>query len=82
MIRILYFGRLREDLAMREETLDWQEGDSEALIARLRSRGPEWAEALAPGRVFRVVVDRVMVRGAQPVPDGAEVGILPPVTGG
>ena len=57
MIRILYFGVLRD-------------------------RGPQWAEALAPGQVFRMAVNRQMAYGEVPVPDGAEVGILPPVTGG
>ena len=38
--------------------------------------------ALAPGKVFRLVVNQQIVRGDTAIPDGAEVGILPPVTGG
>lgn len=82
MIRILYFGFLREALGRDSETLAWDGGDSDALLALLRARGDDWAFALAPDKVFRVVVDREVRRGVVAIPDGAEVGILPPVTGG
>lgn len=82
MIKILYFGVLRETLGRDAEDLAWQGGDSAALLETLRARGDDWAQALAPGKVFRVVVDRKVVRGVVDIPDGAEVGILPPVTGG
>ena len=82
MITVLYFGYLREALGRNQEALEWTGDDSEALLDLLRARGPDWAEALAPGQVFRVVVDRQVTRGVVKIPDGAEVGILPPVTGG
>lgn len=82
MIRILYFGVLRDRLGRDSEELEWQGGNTEDLLAHLRQRGPQWAEALAPAQVFRVVVNRQMAYDSVPVPDGAEVGILPPVTGG
>ncbi|SCK23610.1 MoaD/ThiS family protein [Vogesella sp. LIG4] len=81
-IRILYFGRLKDALGRGEETLDWAGGDTAALLAALRGRGADWAEALAAGKVFRLVVNQQVVRGEVMIPDGAEVGILPPVTGG
>ncbi len=82
MIRILYFGFLREALGRDSETIAWDGGDSDALLALLRARGDDWASALASDKVFRVVVDREVRRGVVAIPDGAEVGILPPVTGG
>lgn len=83
MIRILYFGALRERLGTEAEELAWTSGcTSDTLLAQLRSRDEHWAEVLAPGQVFRVAVNRQIVHGDTPVPDGAEVGILPPVTGG
>ncbi|MCP9760962.1 MoaD/ThiS family protein [Aquitalea sp. S1-19] len=82
MIRILYFGFLREALGRDEESLDWAGGTSEDLLSLLRARGDDWAAALAPDKVFRVVVDREIKRGVAEIADGAEVGILPPVTGG
>ncbi|MCP9761173.1 MoaD/ThiS family protein [Aquitalea sp. S1-19] len=57
-------------------------GTSEDLLSLLRARGDDWAAALAPDKVFRVVVDREIKRGVAEIADGAEVGILPPVTGG
>ena len=82
MIRILYFGMLRDKLGRDQEQLEWQGGSTEQLLAQLRSRDAQWAEALAPGQVFRVAVNRQMAYEDMPIPDGAEVGILPPVTGG
>ncbi|MGL6070744.1 MoaD/ThiS family protein [Craterilacuibacter sp.] len=82
MIKILYFGFLREALGRDEEMLPWADGNSENLLTLLRARGDDWAAALAPGKVFRVVVDREIRHGTVEIPDGAEVGILPPVTGG
>ena len=79
MIRILYFGALRERLGTEAEELAWTAG---CTSDTLRSRDEHWAEVLAPGQVFRVAVNRQIVHGDTPVPDGAEVGILPPVTGG
>jgi sulfur-carrier protein len=82
MIRVLYFGVLKEHLGCAEESLAWSGGHTGDLLALLRARGADWAEALAPGKVFRLVVDQQIVRGDAPIADGAEVGILPPVTGG
>ena len=82
MIRILYFGMLRDKLGRDQEQLEWQGGSTSELLAQLRSRDTQWAEALAPGQVFRVAVNRQMAYEDMPSPDGAEVGILPPVTGG
>lgn len=80
-ISILYFGRLKDVLGRDGETLAFH-GSGDALLTLLRARGDDWAEALAPGKVFRLVVNQQIVRGDAIISDGAEVGILPPVTGG
>lgn len=82
MIRVLYFGVLRDRLGRDSEELPWNGGTTADLLQHLRARDAQWAAALAPGQVFRLVVDRQMVYGDVAVPAGAEVGILPPVTGG
>lgn len=82
MIRILYFGVLRDRLGRDSEELEWAGGSTTDLLALLRTRDAHWAATLAPGQVFRLAVNREMAYGDVPVPDGAEVGILPPVTGG
>ena len=82
MIRVLYFGVLKDVLGLEQESLPWNGGTTADLLALLRGRGDDWAAALAPGKVFRLVVDQTIVRGDAGIADGAEVGILPPVTGG
>jgi molybdopterin synthase sulfur carrier subunit len=82
MIRVLYFGVLKETLGLEQEELEWSQGTTAGLLTLLSARGEIWAEALAPGKVFRLVVNQQMVRGDVAISDGAEVGILPPVTGG
>jgi molybdopterin converting factor small subunit len=81
-IRVLYFGRLKDMAGCSEEQLPWQGGSTGTLLAQLRARGDSWAQALAEGQVFRLVVNQQIVRGDADIPPGAEVGILPPVTGG
>lgn len=82
MIKILYFGKLREALQCDEETLEWSGQDTESLLTFLRSRDQNWAEALSENNIFRVVVNQQIIESALPIPEGAEVAILPPVTGG
>ena len=81
-IRILYFGRLKDALGCGEETLAWSAGSTATLLTQLRQRDDTWAAALAADKVFRLVINQQVVRGEVDIPDGAEVGILPPVTGG
>ncbi len=82
MIHILYFGLLRDRLGRDREDFPWQGGTTEDLLQQLRARNGDWAEALAPEQVFRLAVNRQMAHETVEIPDGAEVGILPPVTGG
>lgn len=82
MITILYFGVLKQKLAAEKEQIEWQGGTGRELVAFLRTRGGVWADALDGSRVFRIAVDKRIAGWDEPVPDGAEVGLLPPVTGG
>jgi molybdopterin converting factor subunit 1 len=81
-LRILYFARLRERLGLAEETLDFTGTTAADLVAALQARGGAWAEELAAGRAFRVAVNQDIVVLDTALPDGAEVAIFPPVTGG
>ena len=81
-VNIVYFGHLHDTLGCREEQIAWTGGDSSALLALLRARGGVWAQALQPDKIFRVAVNHVLYTEPVLIPDGAEVGILPPVTGG
>lgn len=82
MIKVLYFGVLREQFQRDEELIEWSSGDSQMLLTLLRSRGPDWVNALSDNNIFRVVVNHQIAEGVVPIADGSEVALLPPVTGG
>ncbi|MFD1260482.1 molybdopterin converting factor subunit 1 [Entomomonas asaccharolytica] len=83
MIKIRYFGSLKETLNTTEEQLDWQKGlTTDKLLQELRQRDATWAEALAEKNVFRLVVNQQVVYQPVAIKEGDEVAVLPPVTGG
>ena len=79
-IRVLYFAILREKLRRDEEGLELPGaptiGDALEAIA---ARNPEIA-ALLPQ--VQTAVNRSMAPAAQPLRDGDELALLPPVAGG
>lgn len=82
MITILYFGVLKQRLGVAQEQMAWGGGTGRELLHLLQRRGGAWAEALEEDRIFRLAVDKQIVGWDVRIPDGAEVGLLPPVTGG
>ncbi len=83
MIKIRYFGSLKETLNTTEEQLDWQPAlSTDKLLQRLRERSETWREALAENNVFRLVVNQQVIYQPVMINEGDEVAILPPVTGG
>lgn len=83
MIKIRYFGSLKETLNTTEEQLDWKKGlTTDKLLQDLRQRNDAWAEALAEKNVFRLVVNQQVVYQPVAIKEGDEVAVLPPVTGG
>lgn len=82
MISVVYFARLKEVFALTEETLTSTPATVADLIVLLSARGGVWAEELAGGKVFRVAINHEMAYLSDVIPDGAEVAIFPPVTGG
>ena len=82
MITILYFGVLKQQLGVAQEQLEWLGGSGRDLLDLLHSRGENWAAALAEGKVFRLVINKKISAWDDDIADGAEVGLLPPVTGG
>ncbi|OTG87070.1 hypothetical protein B9T31_05530 [Acinetobacter sp. ANC 4558] len=83
MIYIQYFGPLASELGIRTETLPWNNGGTtETLLELLRSRNSRWKNALAAEKIFKIVVEKKICHDVVEILDGAEVAILPPVTGG
>lgn len=83
-LHLLYFARLRERFGLGKETVDapTEVTDLAGLLAWLATRGPVWAEELAPGKPYRLAVNQDMAGPETLLKDHDEVAIFPPVTGG
>ncbi|WP_026878838.1 MoaD/ThiS family protein [Ignatzschineria larvae DSM 13226] len=82
MITITYFGNLKDQLHCNEESIAWESGDTEQLLMQLRARDEAWNSALAPEKIFRVVVNDEIIFTPVALKSGDRVAFLPPVTGG
>ena len=83
-VKILYFAWVREKTGKAEEILDLPAHVTTVaeLIAWLKDRGPEYAEAFAQGGVIRAAVDRRHVQPTAALSGAREIAFFPPVTGG
>ena len=82
MITITYFGNLKQLQPSGQEKLAWNGGSSDELLEQLRARSPDWAQALAPERIFKMAINQQLQHRSGPIQPGDHVAILPPVTGG
>jgi molybdopterin synthase sulfur carrier subunit len=84
VVTLLYFASLRESVGVSREQVALPSGNPtvSALVEELRARDGRWTEAFAPGRRWRVAVNREMASLATPVRPGDEIAFFPPVTGG
>jgi molybdopterin synthase catalytic subunit len=78
-IRLLYFAALRERLGVDQEALELTDG---ATVQDLLVVLAEKYELFRGLRGFRVAVNQKFAREADPISEGAEVAIIPPVAGG
>ena len=79
-ITVLYFAQARERAGCASESLDLPEGSRvaearAALQAAHPALGPLWPH-------LALAVDGQIVSDAKPLQDGAELALLPPVSGG
>jgi molybdopterin synthase sulfur carrier subunit len=83
-MKLLYFAWLRSKVGLHEEEISPPESVSDvaSLIDWLKTRGPNYAEALANSAVVRVAVNQEYALPTQPIRAGDEVALFPPVTGG
>jgi sulfur-carrier protein len=83
-VKILYFAWVREKTGKAEEVVELPAGvDTVAgLVAWLRARGPQYAEAFRSAEVIRAAVDRRHVASHARLAGAREVAFFPPVTGG
>jgi molybdopterin synthase sulfur carrier subunit len=84
VVTLLYFASLRESLGTSREQVALPSANStvSSLLEQLRSRDDRWTAAFAPGKQWRVAVNRQMADLATPLKPGDEVAFFPPVTGG
>ncbi len=77
---LLYFAAARERAGTDRETAELPEG---ATAAQALVRAVELHPALAPiAQHLRLAVDKSFARPEQVLRDGAEVALIPPVSGG
>ena len=83
-VKLLYFAWVREKVGKAEEIVDLPTGLTTIadLVAWLRGRGPEYAEAFGRPGVVRAAIDKRHVQPAAPIADAREIALFPPVTGG
>ncbi|KAA1193026.1 molybdopterin synthase sulfur carrier subunit [Pseudohalioglobus sediminis] len=84
MLRVLFFGRIREELGCAHLSLEHDEStaDLERLQQELVAANSEkWAQVLSADNIIRAVNQQV-AQGNVALCDGDEVAFFPPVTGG
>ena len=83
-MKLLYFAWLRARIGCAEEevALPPQVRDVAGLFEWLKTRGPQYREALAKPEAIRVAVNYDYVGRGHPLKDKDEVALFPPVTGG
>jgi len=83
-MKLLYFAWLRQRIGKAEETIEppREVQTVAALIDWLKTRGPNYAEALKNPKLVRVAVNREYVPSGHVLKPGDEIGLFPPVTGG
>lgn len=79
-VRVLYFAQARERAGCGQESLELEAGaDLEAARAAIRAAHPEldplWSH-------LAVAVDGELAPGEARLREGAEIALLPPVSGG
>lgn len=82
-IKLVYFGRPREQLKVASETADVPENISTlaGLLAWLRARGDTWAHELADNRV-RCAINQEFSGLTASIGDHDEIAIFSPISGG
>jgi molybdopterin synthase sulfur carrier subunit len=83
-VKLLYFAWVRERIGRAEEEVALPSGvtTTNALVEWLKTRGPEYAYALAEPAAVRIAVDRVHAQRDTTIAGAHEVAIFPPMTGG
>ena len=84
MTRLLYFAWVKDKTGIAAEDVDLPENiDTVAdVIAWLKTRGPQYENALAQSEAIRAAIDQTHARIDASVAGAKEIAFFPPVTGG
>ena len=83
-MKLLYFAWVKTKTGLAEEvvTPPAEVRDVAGLMAWLKARGANYAEAFADEGALKVAVNQDYARPGDPVAANDEVAFFPPVTGG
>lgn len=83
-MRLLYFAWVKEKtgVAAEDVTLPDSVATVAELIAWLKTRGPEFANAFDQAHVIRTAMDQTHVQHDAKIGEAREIAFFPPVTGG
>ncbi len=83
-MKILYFAWLRQRTGLGQETVEppAEVRDVAGLIDWLRTRGPNYAEALRDISALRIAVNQEFAQLDAAIAPGDEIALFPPMTGG
>ena len=83
-VKLRYFAWVREKMGRGEEMIvvPPEVATVAALVAWLKGRGEEYAEALARDKVIRGALDQRHAKPSDSIAGAREIAFFPPVTGG
>ena len=83
-VTLRYFAWVREKAGIAEESVDLPPDAATVadVIAWLKTRGAEYADAFERAEVIRAAIDQTHVKQTAPVAGAREIAFFPPVTGG
>lgn len=83
-MRVLYFAWVKEKAGIAAEEIDLPKSVTTIaeLMAWLKERGPEFANAFERAEVIRAAIDHSHVRHDARIAGASEIAFFPPVTGG
>jgi molybdopterin synthase sulfur carrier subunit len=83
-MRLLYFAWVKERTGVAAEDVAVPENVATIaeLIAWLKTRGPEFAQAFDRAESIRAAIDQSHVRHDAEIGSAREIAFFPPVTGG
>jgi molybdopterin synthase sulfur carrier subunit len=83
-MRLLYFAWVKDKTGIAAEDVEvpGNIGTVAELIAWLKTRGPEFANAFEQPEVIRAAIDQAHARHDAQIGGAHEIAFFPPVTGG